>query len=121
VRNFGSPSLEGYRKALRVMQLAAKFADRFLTLIDTPGLIRESMRKNACQAKRYRANLREWSRLRVPVIVTLRRGRLRRGARQLRSAIVSSILENSFYSVFRRGVRSIIWRDSRKRILPPQP
>jgi acetyl-CoA carboxylase carboxyl transferase subunit alpha len=68
-RNFGMPKPEGYRKAMRVMQLAAKFRRPVLTLLDTPGAYPGIDAEERGQAEAIAYNLREMSRLPVPVIV----------------------------------------------------
>src|ERR1700732_2826435 len=67
-RNFGQPKPEGYRKALRVMQLAAKFCRPIFTFIDTPGAYPGIDAEERGQAEAIARNLREMSRLQVPVI-----------------------------------------------------
>jgi acetyl-CoA carboxylase carboxyl transferase subunit alpha len=68
LRNFGMPKPEGYRKALRVMQIAAKFGRPILTLLDTPGAYPGIDAEERGQAEAIARNLREMSRLPVPVI-----------------------------------------------------
>jgi len=81
VRNFGQPKPEGYRKALRVMQLAAKFGRPILTFIDTPGAYPGIDAEERGQGEAIARNLREMARLPVPVIVTVTgEGGLRRSA-----------------------------------------
>jgi len=71
VRNFGQPKPEGYRKALRVMQLAAKFGRPILTFIDTPGAYPGIDAEERGQGEAIARNLREMARLPVPVIATV--------------------------------------------------
>ena len=71
IRNFGQPKPEGYRKALRVMQLAAKFNRPVLTFIDTPGAYPGIDAEERGQGEAIARNLREMARLPVPVIVTV--------------------------------------------------
>src|SRR5881275_1312741 len=68
VRNFGQPKPEGYRKALRVMQLAAKFGRPIITLIDTPGAYPGIDAEERGQAEAIAYNLREMSRLASPIV-----------------------------------------------------
>src|SRR5215469_1448857 len=68
-RNFGMPKPEGYRKALRVMQLAAKFQRPVITFLDTPGAYPGIDAEERGQAEAIARNLREMSRLSVPVVV----------------------------------------------------
>src|SRR5713226_5874317 len=70
-RNFGQAKPEGYRKALRVMRLAAKFGRPILTLIDTPGAYPGVDAEERGQAEAIARNLRELSRLPVPIVVTI--------------------------------------------------
>ena len=65
-RNFGMPHPEGYRKALRLMQLAEKFGHPVITLIDTPGAYPGIGAEERGQAEAIARNLREMARLRVP-------------------------------------------------------
>ena len=67
-RNFGMPKPEGYRKGLRVMQLAAKFGRPVITFLDTPGAYPGIDAEERGQAEAIARNLREMTRLAVPVI-----------------------------------------------------
>src|SRR6201996_5844566 len=67
LRNFGMPKPEGYRKALRLMKLAAKFRRPVITLVDTPGAYPGLDAEERGQAEAIAHNLREMSRLPVPV------------------------------------------------------
>src|SRR5512141_2047572 len=68
-RNFGMPKPEGYRKALRVMQLAAKFGRPILCFVDTPGAYPGIEGEERGQAEAIAFNLREMAALRTPIIV----------------------------------------------------
>jgi acetyl-CoA carboxylase carboxyl transferase subunit alpha len=115
VRNFGQPKPEGYRKALRVMQLAAKFGRPILTFIDTPGAYPGIDAEERGQGEAIARNLREMARLAVPVIVTVTGEGGSGGALAVAIGDRVNILENSFYSVISpEGCASIIWRDSTK-------
>src|SRR6202795_4119631 len=115
VRNFGQPKPEGYRKALRVMQLAAKFGRPILTFIDTPGAYPGIDAEERGQGEAIARNLREMARLAVPVIVTVTGEGGSGGALAIAVGDRVNILENSFYSVISpEGCASIIWRDSTK-------
>jgi acetyl-CoA carboxylase carboxyl transferase subunit alpha len=115
VRNFGQPKPEGYRKALRIMQLAAKFGRPILTLIDTPGAYPGIDAEERGQGEAIARNLREMARLPVPVIVTVTGEGGSGGALAIAVGDRVNILENSFYSVISpEGCASIIWRDSTK-------
>jgi len=114
-RNFGQPKPEGYRKALRVMQLAAKFSRPILTFIDTPGAYPGIDAEERGQGEAIAKNLREMARLAVPVIVTVTGEGGSGGALAIAVGDRVNILENGFYSVISpEGCASIIWRDSTK-------
>ncbi|HEX6588181.1 MAG TPA: acetyl-CoA carboxylase carboxyl transferase subunit alpha, partial [Longimicrobiales bacterium] len=70
-RNFGMPHPEGYRKALRLMQLADKFGHPIVTLIDTPGAYPGIGAEERGQAEAIARNLREMARLKVPIIAVV--------------------------------------------------
>jgi acetyl-CoA carboxylase carboxyl transferase subunit alpha len=115
VRNFGQPKPEGYRKALRIMQLAAKFGRPIFTFIDTPGAYPGIDAEERGQGEAIARNLREMARLAVPVIVTVTGEGGSGGALAIAVGDRVNILENSFYSVISpEGCASIIWRDSTK-------
>jgi acetyl-CoA carboxylase carboxyl transferase subunit alpha len=115
VRNFGQPKPEGYRKALRVMQLAAKFGRPILTFVDTPGAYPGIDAEERGQGEAIARNLREMARLPVPVIVTVTGEGGSGGALAIAVGDRINILENGFYSVISpEGCASIIWRDSSK-------
>lgn len=113
VRNFGQPKPEGYRKALRIMQLAAKFNRPILTFIDTPGAYPGIDAEERGQGEAIARNLREMARLPVPIIVTVTGEGGSGGALAVAVGDRVNILENGFYSVISpEGCASIIWRDS---------
>ncbi len=115
VRNFGQPKPEGYRKALRVMQLAAKFGRPIFTFIDTPGAYPGIDAEERGQGEAIARNLREMARLPVPIVVTVTGEGGSGGALAIAVGDRVNILENSFYSVISpEGCASIIWRDSTK-------
>jgi acetyl-CoA carboxylase carboxyl transferase subunit alpha len=115
VRNFGQPKPEGYRKALRVMQLAAKFGRPILTFVDTPGAYPGIDAEERGQGEAIARNLREMARLPVPVIVTVTGEGGSGGALAIAVGDRVNILENGFYSVISpEGCASIIWRDAAK-------
>ena len=115
VRNFGQPKPEGYRKALRVMQLAAKFGRPILTFVDTPGAYPGIDAEERGQGEAIARNLREMARLPVPVIVTVTGEGGSGGALAIAVGDRVNILENGFYSVISpEGCASIVWRDSTK-------
>ena len=114
-RNFGQPKPEGYRKALRVMQLAAKFCRPIFTFIDTPGAYPGIDAEERGQAEAIARNLREMSRLPVPIIVTVTGEGGSGGALAIAVGDRVNIYENSFYSVISpEGCAAIMWRDSTK-------
>jgi acetyl-CoA carboxylase carboxyl transferase subunit alpha len=114
-RNFGQPKPEGYRKALRVMQLAAKFCRPIFTFIDTPGAYPGIDAEERGQAEAIARNLREMSRLPVPIIVTVTGEGGSGGALAIAVGDRVNIFENSFYSVISpEGCAAIMWRDSTK-------
>jgi acetyl-CoA carboxylase carboxyl transferase subunit alpha len=115
IRNFGQPKPEGYRKALRVMQLAAKFGLPIFTFIDTPGAYPGIDAEERGQGEAIARNLREMARLPVPVIVTVTGEGGSGGALAIAVGDRINILENGFYSVISpEGCASIVWRDSSK-------
>lgn len=114
-RNFGQPKPEGYRKALRVMQLAAKFGRPILSFVDTQGAYPGIDAEERGQGEAIARNLREMARLRVPIIVTVTGEGGSGGALAIAVGDKVNILENSFYSVISpEGCASIIWRDATK-------
>jgi acetyl-CoA carboxylase carboxyl transferase subunit alpha len=115
IRNFGQAKPEGFRKALRVMRLAAKFSRPIITFIDTPGAYPGIDAEERGQGEAIARNLREMSRLPVPIIVTVTGEGGSGGALALAVGDRVNILENSFYSVISpEGCASIIWRDPAK-------
>ena len=115
MRNFGQPKPEGYRKALRVMQLAAKFGRPVLTFIDTPGAYPGIDAEERGQGEAIARNLREMARLPVPIIVTVTGEGGSGGALAVAVGDRVNIMENAFYSVISpEGCASIVWRDSSK-------
>jgi acetyl-CoA carboxylase carboxyl transferase subunit alpha len=115
IRNFGQPKPEGYRKGLRVMQLAAKFGRPIFTFIDTQGAYPGMDAEERGQGEAIARNLREMARLPVPIIVTVTGEGGSGGALAIAVGDKVNILENSFYSVISpEGCASIIWRDSAK-------
>jgi acetyl-CoA carboxylase carboxyl transferase subunit alpha len=115
VRNFGQPKPEGYRKALRVMELAAKYGKPIFTFIDTQGAYPGLDAEERGQAEAIARNLREMARLPVPIIVTVTGEGGSGGALAIAVGDRVNILENSFYSVISpEGCAAIMWRDSSK-------
>jgi acetyl-CoA carboxylase carboxyl transferase subunit alpha len=115
IRNFGQPKPEGYRKALRVMKLAAKYGRPIFTFIDTQGAYPGLDAEERGQAEAIALNLREMARLPVPIIVTVTGEGGSGGALAIAVGDRVNILENSFYSVISpEGCAAIMWRDSSK-------
>lgn len=114
-RNFGQAKPEGYRKALRVMTLAAKFKRPIFTFIDTPGAYPGVDAEERGQAEAIARNLREMARLPVPILVTITGEGGSGGALAIAVGDRILMLENSLYSVISpEGCASIMWRDSTK-------
>jgi len=115
LRNFGMPKPEGYRKAMRAMQLANKFRRPIITLIDTPGAYPGIDAEERGQAEAIAYNLREMSRLVSPVISVVIGEGGSGGALALGVANRVYMLENAYYSVIApESCAAIIWRDSGK-------
>ncbi len=113
LHNFGQPKPEGYRKALRVMQLAAKFHRPVFCFVDTQGAYPGIDAEERGQAEAIARNLREMSRLPVPIIVTVTGEGGSGGALAIAVGDRVNILENGFYSVISpEGCAAIMWRDS---------
>jgi acetyl-CoA carboxylase carboxyl transferase subunit alpha len=114
-RNFGMPKPEGYRKALRAMQIAAKFGRPIITLLDTPGAYPGIDAEERGQAEAIARNLREMARLAVPVIVVCIGEGGSGGALALGVGNTVLMLENAVYSVISpESCAAIIYRDSGK-------
>ena len=114
-RNFGMPKPEGYRKALRAMQMAAKFGRPIVTLLDTPGAYPGIDAEERGQAEAIARNLREMARLPVPVIVVCIGEGGSGGALALGVGNIVLMLENAVYSVISpESCAAIIYRDSGK-------
>jgi acetyl-CoA carboxylase carboxyl transferase subunit alpha len=114
-RNFGMPKPEGYRKALRAMQMAAKFNRPIITLLDTPGAYPGIDAEERGQAEAIARNLREMARLTVPVVVVCIGEGGSGGALALGVGNTVLMLENAVYSVISpESCAAIIYRDSGK-------
>jgi acetyl-CoA carboxylase carboxyl transferase subunit alpha len=113
--NFGMPRPEGYRKALRLMELAAKFSRPIVTLLDTPGAYHGKDAEERGQGEAIAYNLREMSRLGVPVIVVVIGEGGSGGALALGVGNRIYMMENAVYSVISpESCAAIIYRDSGK-------
>jgi len=112
-RNWGMPKPEGYRKALRAMQLAAKFSRPVVTFVDTVGAYPGIDAEERGQAEAIARNLREMARLPVPIIVNITGEGGSGGALAIAVGDRIHMLENSIYSVISpEGCASILWRDA---------
>jgi acetyl-CoA carboxylase carboxyl transferase subunit alpha len=114
-RNFGQSKPEGYRKALRAMQIAAKYRRPVFVFVDTPGAYPGIDAEERGQAEAIAHNIREMSRLPVPILVTITGEGGSGGALAIAVGDRVMMLENSIYSVISpEGCASIMWRDSTK-------
>jgi acetyl-CoA carboxylase carboxyl transferase subunit alpha len=114
-RNFGMPKPEGYRKAIRVMEIAAKFSRPIVTFLDTPGAYPGIDAEERGQAEAIAQNLREMSRLPVPIVVVVIGEGGSGGALGLGVGNRIYMLENAVYSVISpESCAAIIYRDSGK-------
>ncbi|HXJ17513.1 MAG TPA: acetyl-CoA carboxylase carboxyltransferase subunit alpha [Candidatus Polarisedimenticolia bacterium] len=114
-RNFGQAKPEGYRKALRAMHLAAKFGRPIFVFVDTPGAYPGIGGEERGQAEAIAHNIREMTRIPVPIIVTITGEGGSGGALAIAVGDRVLMLENSVYSVISpEGCASIMWRDSTK-------
>src|SRR5271166_4465506 len=117
-RNFGTPHPEGYRKAIRVMQIAEKFRRPIFTLVDTDGAYPGIHAEERGQAEAIAYNLREMARLEVPIIATVIGVGGSGGALAIAVADRVLMMENSIYSVISpEGCAAIMWRDATKKEL----
>lgn len=111
-RNFGQPNPEGYRKALRVMNMAEKFGLPIVTLIDTPGAYPGIQAEEHGQAEAIANNLKEISKLEVPIVNIVVGEGGSGGALAVGVGDVILMLEYSFYSVISpEGCAAILWKD----------
>lgn len=114
-RNFGMPKPEGYRKAIRVMQVGAKFGRPVITFLDTPGAYPGIDAEERGQGEAIARNLREMARLSCPVITVCIGEGGSGGALALGVGNRVCMMENAVYSVISpEACASIIWRDSAK-------
>jgi acetyl-CoA carboxylase carboxyl transferase subunit alpha len=112
-RNFGMPKPEGYRKALRVMQLAAKFSRPIVSFVDTPGAYPGLDAEERGQAEAIATNLREMSRIESPIVVVVTGEGGSGGALAIAVGDRVNMLQHSVYSVISpEGCASILWRDA---------
>lgn len=115
-RNFGMPHPEGYRKALRCMQLAEKFKIPVLCLVDTPGAFAGLAAEERGQGWAIAKNLMEMAQLHTPIIVVLIGEGCSGGALGIGIGDHVGMLEHAYYSVISpEGCASILWKDSNKK------
>ena len=115
-RNFGMPNPEGYRKALRLMEMAARYGRPVITFVDTPGAYPGIGAEERGQAEAIARNLREMALLATPVITVITGEGGSGGALALAVGDRVLMLEHSIYAVISpEGCASILWKDSTKR------
>ena len=115
MRNFGMPSPEGYRKALRLMHQAEKFHRPVICFVDTPGAFCGLEAEERGQGEAIARNLYEMSSLKIPVLSVIIGEGGSGGALAMAVADEVWMLENSVYSVLSpEGFASILWKDSTK-------
>jgi acetyl-CoA carboxylase carboxyl transferase subunit alpha len=114
-RNFGMPNPEGYRKALRLMQMANKFGLPIVTLIDTPGAYPGIEAEERGQAEAIARNLREMMGFGVPIVTFVIGEGGSGGALGIGVANRVYMLQNAVYSVISpEGCASILFRDAKQ-------
>ncbi len=115
LRNFGMPHPEGYRKALRAMQLAARVGAPIVCFIDTPGAFPGIGAEERGQSEAIARNLREMFTLPVPIVVVVIGEGGSGGALAIGVGDVVLAMENSIYSVISpEGCAAILWADRAK-------
>lgn len=115
MRNFGMPAPEGYRKALRLMEMAERFKLPIITFIDTPGAYPGVGAEERGQAEAIARNLREMAQLTVPVICTVIGEGGSGGALAIGVGDKVNMLQYSTYSVISpEGCASILWKSAEK-------
>jgi acetyl-CoA carboxylase carboxyl transferase subunit alpha len=116
-RRFGMANPEGYRKALRLFDLAGRFGMPILCLVDTPGAYPGIGAEERGQAEAIARNLREMARLPVPIVVAVTGEGGSGGALAIALGDAVLMLENSVYSVISpEGCASILWRDRSRNV-----
>ncbi len=114
-RNFGMPRPEGYRKALRLMEMAERFGLPVVTFIDTPGAYPGVGAEERGQSEAIARNLKVMARLRVPVICSVIGEGGSGGALAIGVGDRTNMLQYSIYSVISpEGCASILWKDAAK-------
>ena len=115
MRNFGCAHPEGYRKALRLMQMAEKFDVPVIALIDTPGAYPGIGAEERGQAQAIALNLREMGQIKTPIISVVIGEGGSGGALGVGVTDRILVLENAYYSVISpEGCAAILWKDSSK-------
>ncbi len=115
LRRFGMPNPEGYRKALRLMQLAGRFRVPVVTLVDTAGAYPGLGAEERGQAEAIAVNLREMAKVESPIVTVVIGEGGSGGALAIAVADVVLMFENSIYSVISpEGCASILWRDGKQ-------
>ncbi|MCC8080935.1 MAG: acetyl-CoA carboxylase, carboxyltransferase subunit beta [Lachnospiraceae bacterium] len=115
VRNFGMPSPEGYRKALRLMKQAEKFHRPIINFIDTPGAYPGLEAEEHGQGEAIARNLYEMSNLKVPVLSIVVGEGGSGGALALAVANEVWMMENATYTILSpEGFASILWKDGKR-------
>lgn len=113
-RNFGMPHPEGYRKAMRIMKLGAKFNRPVISFVDTPGAFPGIGAEERGQALAIAENIRDMAVLPVPIIIIVTGEGGSGGALAIGVGDVVLMLEHSIYSVISpEGCASILWRDAK--------
>ncbi|NBB80075.1 MAG: acetyl-CoA carboxylase carboxyltransferase subunit alpha [Verrucomicrobia bacterium] len=111
-RNFGCPHPEGYRKALRLMEMAEKFGMPIITLIDTPGAYPGIGAEERHVAEAIAVNIRDMSTIKVPIVTIVIGEGGSGGALGMAVGDEVMILENGYYSVISpEGCAAILWKD----------
>ena len=111
-RNFGCPSPEGYRKALRLMKMANRFSMPIVSFVDTPGAFPGIEAEERHIAEAIAVNLREMATFEVPIIAIVIGEGGSGGALGVAVADRVLILENAYYSVISpEGCAAILWKD----------
>ncbi|MCB1112602.1 MAG: acetyl-CoA carboxylase carboxyltransferase subunit alpha [Chlamydiales bacterium] len=115
--NFGMVSPEGFRKAMRLMELAEKFHLPIISLLDTPGAFPGLEAEERGQGWAIAYNLREMARIKTPIIVVLIGEGSSGGALGMGIGDVVGMLEHGYYSVISpEGCASILWKDASKNV-----
>lgn len=114
-RNFGMPNPEGYRKALRLMEMAERFNLPIITFVDTPGAFPGIGAEERGQAEAIARNLMEMSAIRVPIVVIVTGEGGSGGALAIAVGDRILMLQHSIYSVISpEGCAAILWADGSK-------